>query len=277
MIPLPTAWGCSASSIQHVQVSPLQVHSYAGYPSRFGVVLNVTAMSAVLATYAKRVYQHLDKRGRRSVATRLSKMNESEELMEENDKKNRADVDAGTRKEPGFNLFKYGLEALLEPKITDWRVVQGDILACFAVPNLVVVLFVRTALYSPEWARLSTSIGQPVLPAILSHGGALAICWSLGALLGRAWEARAIYPNHPQAAVSRILVAGIIAVWILVVSTEINLFAQGITLQQFGKVGYDVDMRLIRAHVDVFLDSTLSLLVLGAWRVAFVRENQNQM
>jgi len=204
-------------------------------------------------------------------------MNESEEPMEENAAEKRTDISAERRAEPGFNLFKYGLEGLFEPKITDWRVVQGDILACFAVPNVVVLLFVRTALYSPEWARLSTNIGQPVLSAILSHGGALAICWSLGALLGRAWEARAVYPNHPQAAVTRILVAGIIAVWILVMSTELNLFSQGITLQQFGKVGYDVDMRLLRTHVDVFLDAILSFLILGAWRLAFVRENQNQM
>lgn len=277
MIPLPAAWGCSASNIQHARVSQLQVHSYAGYPSRFGAALDVTAASAVLAAYAKRFCPRLDKRGRRSVVTRLTKMNESEEVTEENDAENCTDVDVETGTKPGFNLFKYGLEGLLEPQITDWRVVQGDILACFAVPNVVVLLFVRTALYSPEWARLSTNIGQPVLSAILSHGGALAICWSLGALLGRAWEARAVYPNHPQAAVTRILVAGIIAIWILLMSTELSLFFQGITLQQFGKVGYDVDMRLIRTHVDVFLDSTFSFLILGAWRIAFVRENQNQV
>jgi len=277
MIPLLTAWGCSASNIQHARASSLQVHNYAGQPSGFGGLLHVTAVSAVLAAYSKRFCQRLDKRGRRSVVTRLTKMNESEELVEEKDAEKRTDIDAETRAKSGFNLFKYGFEGLLKPKITDWRVVQGDILACFAVPNVVVLLFVRTALYSPEWARLSTSIGQSVFSAILSHGGALAICWSLGALLGRAWEARAVYPNHPQAAVTRILVAGIIAVWILVMSTEINLFAQGITLQQFGKVGYDVDMRLIRTHVDVFMDSTFSFLILGAWRIAFVRENQNQM
>jgi len=178
-----------------------------------------------------------------------------------------------TKNNADFNLVTYGLESVLRPNIMDWRLVAGDIMACLAAPNLVVAFFVETLLYIPEWLRLTTQIGQPVALSALGHGLTLTICWLLGSLLTRAWEAKAVYPNHPNFTVGRFAVAGIIAVWLLAISTELVLLSQGISPLSFGKMGYDVDVKLIRTHIDVVLDCTFSFLALSTWRIAYVRES----
>lgn len=184
------------------------------------------------------------------------------------------DVERLSSRENGnFNLIEYGINGFLQPRIVDSRLVIGDILACFAVPNLAVAFLVQTGLYMPEWLLLGGVSGQSVALPSLGHGVILAMCWMLGALAVRAFEAKAVFPSHPDWSLGRFALAGIIAVWVLLMSNEISLLSQGISPLWFGTMGVDVDMKLIRTHVDIAIDSTLSALALGIWRIAFIRES----
>eukprot|EP00793_Prasinoderma_coloniale_P007015 PRCOL_00001847-RA len=94
------------------------------------------------------------------------------------------------------------------------------------VPSTLAIGTIALRLPLPMW--LTPALGVPALkslsylPAIVSHGAQLAICWTAGALACKAFE-RENYAN--DAALSTTLRSGAVASGLLILATQLKLTA----------------------------------------------------
>lgn len=168
--------------------------------------------------------------------------------------------------EPGL------LERFLRPTVVNPNLIYGDLLACLSVPQLEVLFLVQTRVYTPLWLLVGGAGERGVVAPAIAHSASLAACWLFGALATRAFEASSVDRRDLAAVTLRCWAAAFVALCALVVSTELGLWIAGTPPSSFGALGLDVDLKLLKSHVDVVADAIFLVAVLSAWRLAYARE-----
>jgi len=173
-------------------------------------------------------------------------------------------------------------DRFLSPKIDDIGLPLADALVAQVVAPSFQILWIslarapRPTWLSPIFAadQLFPKRGSLLAPTLV-HGAGLASCWIAGALASRNYEKEAfdISETDPDdgifrysVVVSRTLQAGAFATGLLILSTQIDLFAEFGRYVQPGESD-EIDFRLLTAIVELINDIFFEAVTLIGWRV----------
>ena len=158
------------------------------------------------------------------------------------------------------------------PVIDDEGLVIADFLIAGVVaPGLEALVCVALRLPPPSWTS-SLGRGKLIAPVLL-RGCNLGAAWLGGALAARLYE-RESYdfpppdgsPERFKTTAVRVLQAGSFATALLLLSTQLSVFAN-FGVVQFGQ-DPDIDDTLLRLADDVLRDVATEFFVLLSWRIA---------
>ncbi|CAK9032289.1 cAMP-dependent protein kinase regulatory subunit [Durusdinium trenchii] len=156
-------------------------------------------------------------------------------------------------------------EGLPPPSLANGWTLLGDLAACiFAAPFLAILSRLAGAL-KPEWFMHSENNGNAFIFPEASHGVMFWLCWCIGGLVMRAFEADAVDSQDLVKTVKRTALAaetsGFLAnlVWLF-------LRFSGNLESAYTMTGYSAPPHAIPTYADFFIDLQFQVLLLVIWR-----------
>lgn len=180
------------------------------------------------------------------------------------------------------------------PRPGDPWLFVGDVLVCGVfVPNLVVLLLVKTRIYTPLWLLVGNAAGQGIIASSLAHGAGIAASWVCGGLATQAYADDAVDPRDAQKTLLRAILAWAVSVPVMAAFAAINVASLGIPLDGVTEVfprffsflasgaqqaagitsplDYRAQVELLRAGTDLALDVMLVGSCMAVWRLSCAR------
>lgn len=162
------------------------------------------------------------------------------------------------------------------PRIDDAGLPLSDVLfAAIIAPSFQVFWLSANHAPIPTWLADSQNQlfnspvqGSLIVPTLI-HGAGLAVCWTLGALAGRAYESDAFNISGNRGykePILRVIKGGTFATGILIFSTQIDLFLEFGRYVDVGESN-ETDVRLLEALVEGINDVFFEALTLFSWRI----------
>jgi len=171
------------------------------------------------------------------------------------------------------DLGKFALQRFSTPVVDDRGLPIADALVCVSATIFFSTFILAAGLPRPSWLVPAPWVPkwrsfQYLFPAV-QHGSSLAMCWTLGAVAGQAYE-KAAYNDTRQEAFLRTVKSGAFATGVLIIANQIltyAIFAQN-GLPPFPGETVEGDLIFARIQTELIADIALQAVSLVAWRQA---------
>ncbi|GKY93889.1 hypothetical protein MPSEU_000355800 [Mayamaea pseudoterrestris] len=181
-----------------------------------------------------------------------------------------------------FNRF-------IAPQLDDPFLPLADVgVAQIVAPSLQVFWLTVNHAPTPSWltpivfgsgSLYSSNMRGSLLAPTLIHGAALALCWILGALAAKAYEADALRPLAAangkmsyNTVFMRTIQAGCFGTGLLILATQLDLLLEFHRWVQPGESD-EIDLRLLTALVELINDVFFEAVTLISWRLFVAKQN----